>query len=171
MVNFILSVLVVANYFTFVGKLKINKTTTNLKNQNRRIKNFNKMEKITDLELLKKLVAGLKTLEDSQFKYRPFVSQYDRKNECGTVCCAWGWMPKFVPESGVRWVLEADGDVSHHPSDVLEIDGDLIDFMFYGYDFPTYLGEHDFDLFGDDYDSTLEQVINRIEFVIEKLEK
>jgi len=39
-------VLVVANYFTFVGKLKINKTTTNLKNQNRRIKNFNKMEKV-----------------------------------------------------------------------------------------------------------------------------
>ena len=123
-----------------------------------------------DLELLKKLVAGLRTLRPSEFIYSSFVSKYDRKNECGTVCCAWGWMPKFVPESGVRWVLEAGGAISHYPLDVLKIDADLINFMFYGNYFPPKLGAHDFDLFVNGYYSTLKQVINRIEFVIEYLE-
>ena len=123
-----------------------------------------------DLELLKKLVAGLKTLGDSEFLYSSFVRKYDEENECGTVCCAWGWMPKFVPEAGVKWVLKAGGGISHYPSHVLEINKGLIDFMFYGNYFPPKLGVHDFDLFGGEFDSTLNQVINRIDFVIEKLE-
>jgi len=124
-----------------------------------------------DLELLKKLVAGLKTLGDSEFLYSSFVRKYDEENECGTVCCAWGWMPKFVPEAGVIWGLKSNWlNTTKHPFEVLEIDGDLIDFMFYGQDLPTELGGRDYHLFGDGYNSSLEQVINRIDFIIEKLE-
>ena len=50
---------------------------------------------------LNKLVFGLRSLRESEFDYSEYVSE--TKNECGTVCCAFGWMPKFVPESGVKW--------------------------------------------------------------------
>ena len=125
---------------------------------------------MTDLELLKKLVAGLRTLHPSGFNYTMYVTEWDRKHECGTVCCVWGWMPKFVPEAGVKWDLGLFSTMSKFPDEVLEINKGLILFMFLGEDLPTELGEHDFILFGDDFDSTLKQVINRIDFVIEYLE-
>ena len=58
---------------------------------------------------LKKLSEGLKTLNPEKFAYERFVTKYDYQTDCGTVCCAYGWMPRFVPESGVKWehVIEA----------------------------------------------------------------
>ena len=122
-----------------------------------------------DLEILQKLVAGLRTLRPSEFLYSSFVTKYDTENQCGTVCCAWGWMPKFVPEAGVKWDLGLTSSMSKFPHDLLKINIGFIRFLFYGHDLPTELGEHDYHLFGDGYNSTLKQVINRIDFVIEKL--
>ena len=56
-----------------------------------------------EIKWLKKLSSGLKTLDDSQFYYGDYVLHSD--SNCGTVCCAFGWMPKFVPESGVVWEI------------------------------------------------------------------
>ena len=57
-----------------------------------------------EISWLEKLVAGLKTLKPEEFKYDKFVTNYDDIDElCGTVCCAYGWMPRFVPEAGVNW--------------------------------------------------------------------
>ena len=57
-----------------------------------------------EIDWLKKLSEGLKTIKDDEFKYHSVISKCDADNTCGTVCCAYGWMPKFVPESGVEWI-------------------------------------------------------------------
>lgn len=119
-----------------------------------------------DKELLIKLVTGLKTLDESQFKYEEFVSEYDKDNHCGTVCCAWGWVPAFVPESGVRWFFD---NVTVFPSAYKwkTLKPSQVDFMFYGEDVPK--GYHSITKFGRDFDATLAQVINRIEYIINLL--
>lgn len=89
-----------------------------------------------DKILLIKLVQGLKTLDESQFDYEVFVSEYDAKNNCGTVCCAWGWMPKFVPESGVTW----NYGVINIPASIYnwnELTERQVDFMFYAENNPN----------------------------------
>ena len=104
-----------------------------------------------DIEIgwLEKLSSGLKTLEDKDFKYDRFISKYDRKNDCGTVCCAFGWMPRFVPETDVKWIrgsstMNASTDNTFqniskakilNDSDGMRFDGtSLIRFMFFGLD-------------------------------------
>lgn len=52
--------------------------------------------------MLKKLAEGLKTLEEKEFRYAAYISE--NKGECGTVCCAIGWAPRFIPESKIVWV-------------------------------------------------------------------
>ena len=52
---------------------------------------------------LKKLSKGLKTISQEEFSFNDFVSEFNSEHNCGTVCCAFGWMPRFVPESGAKW--------------------------------------------------------------------
>lgn len=126
---------------------------------------MNKEKLNTELGYLEKLAAGLKTLKEEQFEYIDFVSEFDKENECGTVCCAWGWMPRFVPESGLLW--EECGNMSESPEDFFyEIKPEEVWFMFYGDD-PE---ENDSEKFGYGLVSTLPQVINRIEHVIKSYE-
>ncbi len=119
-----------------------------------------------DKELLIKLVQGLKTLDESQFDYSEYVAEYDNYKDCGTVCCAWGWVPALVPESGIRWIRGAIS-VFHNDYKWKTIDQKQSDFMFLGEPNPHEF--HDEELFGDNLDSTLEQVINRIEYIINLL--
>ena len=53
-------------------------------------------------ERLLKLADFLDTLKRKQFDYSDYVTEYDYKNKCGTVCCAIGWCPAVFPEDW-RW--------------------------------------------------------------------
>jgi hypothetical protein len=50
------------------------------------------------LDKMKTLIAFLKNLDKSKFDINHIISQYDYKNQCGTVCCAIGWFPAIFPE-------------------------------------------------------------------------
>lgn len=121
-------------------------------------------------ELLTKLRDGLMTLKPEEFKYWLLVSEFDYRTGCGTVCCALGWAPRFIPESGFYWRY---GELDHRwgvsnflkAVSIFELDKSEINFMFYGC--PIHEGEHDIEKFGKGYDATLQQVINRITYVIE----
>ena len=145
------------------------------------------------VEWLKKLVDGLKTINKDEFRYNAYVSQEEIKdgNICGTVCCAFGWMPRFVPESGVTWQSLFYGNVTKMRTDTFsEIRYLFASFMFGGHaldifmtnpledQFKTFVKDKPvnnnstFDkMFGDGLSANLEQVINRIEVTIEFLEK
>ena len=160
---------------------------------------------LSDISWLEKLIDGLKTLEEDEFSYEQFVTKSN--SECGTVCCAFGWMPKFVPESGVKWKVSAVSKgksakyvatVNKDPECVfkaISIYNPLyINFMFYGLGMnlnnKSILARHiiiahslfleetklsDLNLsqfnekFGSGLHANLNQVINRIEFIIKHL--
>lgn len=48
---------------------------------------------------LLKVATFLRTLKPKQFYFGKFVHSFDVKKECGTVCCAYGWLPKIFPRS------------------------------------------------------------------------
>lgn len=62
------------------------------------------------IERLRKLSRFLKTLPPDKFDIAKWVSVSDiQKHErCGTVCCAWGWAPKLWPGL-VKWRFDASG--------------------------------------------------------------
>lgn len=138
-----------------------------------------------ELNWVQKLADGLRTLKPKQFNYHDFITKYNE--DCGTVCCAYGWMPKFVPEAGVRWewcngvFTDEYFSVNLLPHEIFHlIDTDLQHFMFYGekpstYVFTSFVNNQDIDcgINGKDQNlyCTLEQVINRIELVIKYLKE
>ena len=120
-------------------------------------------------KMLKKLAEGLKTLKEEEFYYKTYISE--SKDDCGTVCCAIGWAPRFIPESKVNW-KNAKG-LTHGDWLQLFYENELIDpelltkifklnfiaieYMFYGGDLKitTY----------NALNLTLPQVIERIEYI------
>ena len=83
-----------------------------------------------ECDWLNKLADGLETLDGHEFKYDQWVSKMEdvpvlgidglatgKTEVCGTTCCAFGWMPRFVPEAGVEWKL-IQHTVSKKPDDV-----------------------------------------------------
>ena len=75
-----------------------------MKNQAKFLKISNVDGVAKEVKWLEKLKEGLQTLHSDEFSYRTFVQKRDQSTGCGTVCCAYGWMPRFVPEAGVKWV-------------------------------------------------------------------
>ena len=141
---------------------------------------------IVEVGYLKKLVEGLKSLDEKSFKYDSFISKFDDSTGCGTVCCAFGWMPRFVPEAGVMWSsVVQDGAIlkdilimSHLPNDVFTDYRIRIynDFMFYGAYIadptPDYSNKFGKPADGDNISRiSLKQVIRRIEYVIKRMER
>lgn len=136
------------------------------------------MEKLTDSQILTKLVTGLKTLEPEEFNYDKFITKHkfdENNNICGTVCCAWGWVHKFVPEIGVKIIFDKWNTpiISAEPSTILDLDIETIDFMFYDgnnlrFGYYKNAEPNDLILFGSSHsnDLNLNHVINRIEYVI-----
>lgn len=61
---------------------------------------------------LQDTIDKLKELRPDQFKYDSFVSKSEGEN-CGTVCCAAGWYPKWFPEAGLRWKKRHMDDSLH----------------------------------------------------------
>jgi hypothetical protein len=45
----------------------------------------------------------LKNLSEDYFCYEKFISKFDNKNQCGTICCVAGWYPKWFPHAGLKW--------------------------------------------------------------------
>jgi hypothetical protein len=54
---------------------------------------------------LLKLADFLTNLKPSEFDFSEIVGEFDYDNNCGTVCCAIGWLPVVFPEEAV-WVDE-----------------------------------------------------------------
>ena len=48
------------------------------------------------------LAKFLNTLQPKQFNFQSWVTEFDSNINCGTVCCAVGWMPKVFPHD-VKW--------------------------------------------------------------------
>lgn len=103
-------------------------------------------------------MAGLKTLKEEEFDYSEFVTKF--KNGCGTVCCAWGWMPRFVPEAGVKWDESKPCIINQDADNLFKVINNY-DVMFYGSN--KYA---DSKKFGHGWGASLPQVINRIEHII-----
>lgn len=126
-------------------------------------------------ELLTKLCAGLKTLGEDEFEYAHYIS--DSIEDCGTVCCALGWTPRFIPEASFTWEENEYGLSLRYKGrfklgmsaakEEFELSGDWVYFIFYGGELSIEFGPHNEELFGDGDDVTLAQVINRIEYTLD----
>lgn len=64
----------------------------------------NKMNKINKTKLLK-LIDFLKNLPEEKFYFGSVVDSFDKENNCGTVCCAIGWLPAIFPDE-IEWYQE-----------------------------------------------------------------
>ena len=56
---------------------------------------------------MRKMINFLRTLSPHRFDFRQHVMHFepiknDRKNVCGTVCCALGWIPEIYPEENLE---------------------------------------------------------------------
>jgi hypothetical protein len=57
-----------------------------------------------DIERLQKLLDFLKGLKSNQFDYSKYIADTNEEGNCGTVCCAAGWVPEvFKEESPFTW--------------------------------------------------------------------
>lgn len=64
-----------------------------------------------NLERLQKLVIFLKSLDRHQFNYAQYVTKTNATVDCGTVCCAAGWMPEvFKEDSPFTWEDMIEGN-------------------------------------------------------------
>lgn len=92
-------------------------------------------------EILSEMKAALeryRTIEEDQFYFGAFVNKYDAANNCGTICCLWGWEPKFkvLP---VKWINNTYSlsinnksfiSLSKEPSDVFNW-GKILNYLYY----------------------------------------
>lgn len=61
-------------------------------------------------QIIQEMEAALeryKTIKQDEFDFGAFVSR--QENNCGTICCLWGWEPKFGVLENVKW--ENDGGI------------------------------------------------------------
>ena len=54
-------------------------------------------------EKFEKIIAFLETLDEQQFNYEVYVTDFDKETNCGTVCCVGGWFPRIFPED-FQWI-------------------------------------------------------------------
>lgn len=117
-----------------------------------------------------KLLEFLKTLNNDQFDYSQFVAIYDHKQQCGTVCCAAGWLPKVFPQEwelafdGVRWIpampnFGPDQEIEDTLAHFFGMTSIEVNALFYG----DYYAQDELNLPITDDDSELPAVINLFE--------
>jgi len=64
-----------------------------------------------NIKRIQTLIEALKVLPDSKFDFKMLVTEYDHKNQCGTVCCAAGHLPAIDSENW-EWILrDPESDV------------------------------------------------------------
>ncbi len=61
------------------------------------------MKKAKILEEMKAALERYKTIKPEEFDFGDFVAKYDYQEQCGTICCLWGWEPSFGVLEGVKW--------------------------------------------------------------------
>lgn len=66
------------------------------------------MDKQDIIDRFNKTIAMLKKIPVHKWNYSAWISDYSVENKCGSVCCALGWYPKFIPESGLEWSLDKE---------------------------------------------------------------
>lgn len=87
------------------------------------------------IDRLEPLYTFLEKMDNEKFYFGDFVSEFDEKKECGTVCCALGWMPAIDPTNfywdGVG--LEMTKEESEHPgfNNYFNLSEDSVDHLFY----------------------------------------
>jgi hypothetical protein len=64
---------------------------------------------MTKQEKFAKIIEFLKGLKPEQFRYDDIVAEYDKSNNCGTVCCVLGWFPAIFP-TNYSWANSEFGD-------------------------------------------------------------
>lgn len=82
-------------------------------------------------EILNEMKAALeryKTIKEKEFNFDSFVREF--KHDCGTVCCLWGWEPKFgvLP---VKWDFTKDLFISIKPENFLGWGYLIIRYLYY----------------------------------------
>jgi hypothetical protein len=124
-------------------------------------------------EILKRLRNTIdlsKTLKDEQFNYSSYVTEFDKENKCGTVCCIVGHYPNW----NIKGFKYSDiyGSMYNTLDNLTKYHGlskYLNEFLFYGIDFEgTFTDEiiqHN-----DLSKYSLKEVIERFETVYELLE-
>jgi hypothetical protein len=92
-------------------------------------------------ERLLKLAEFLEQLPSEDFNFNSFVEEYDVQNECGSVCCAIGWMPhvfpdlcKWVKHTSFLCIVEVEskkGKLAFEAAEeIFDIDGDASYYLF-----------------------------------------
>lgn len=61
------------------------------------------LTKLHGRQRLLKLAKFLRELPEEKFYFGDYVRDFDTEHNCGTVCCAIGWMPKVDPKN-CKWV-------------------------------------------------------------------
>ena len=98
-------------------------------------------------EKLRQLIEFIRELPDEKFDFSRIVKEVD-EHQCGTVCCAAGWLPKAFPQdwtyskawhfgqgaASVTLQRAADTDVETLLQSYFEApEGDIDRIFFYGY--------------------------------------
>lgn len=114
------------------------------------------------------------TIKEIEFNFIDYVSEFDTEKGCGTVCCLWGWEPKFgvLP---VTW--QNVGSCGSSPRTILDW-GYLPDYLYYPHQLEGWVGSSDLrrshisEITGITLhaDSTLETVLSAWDKVIDLLE-
>lgn len=88
------------------------------------------MKKQDIINEIKAAYERYKTIKPKDFNFRWFVSEYDEENKCGTICCLWGWEPKFGVLKDVKW-SDPDMEVATYPDCYLSWGSEIIESLYY----------------------------------------
>lgn len=99
-----------------------------------------KRAKIQRLTLLRD--RFVENIPDAQFKYDKYVTKYDAKHGCGTICCIVGWLPEIFPtifkwaQVGVNYVVKIrqapNYDFHRHVQRFFGINANVYGYIFEG---------------------------------------
>ena len=83
---------------------------------------------------MKEFREAFNKIMPEQFYFDMYVKEFDLENNCGTVCCLWGWIPKIAPKIAEKYDLYYDkkalSNLSNTPS-VLYWPYKIKDYLFY----------------------------------------
>ncbi len=123
------------------------------------------MKKAKILEEMKAALERYRTIKEEEFDFSYFVSNFDPLQKCGTICCLWGWEPRFGVLEEVKWCHKGldSLDILISPTQYLGW-GNIVRYLY----FPSYtlLPKNLPELRES---STLQEVLQAWELVIEKI--
>ncbi len=131
------------------------------------------------LQRLIHLRANIDTLKEEEFNYSQFVTKFDKKNNCGTVCCIAGHLPRWYPKQwkwhgSDKYPTLKKNEVEFYRTRIdlctfFETNSDIILALFYGYP----IDELKIKLMRDDemQNARLPEIKERFDKVIEYLKE